>query len=281
MKLILCPTDFSSNAGTAVTYAAALADRLDAYLMLVHAYEVPAMFTDAPMTSIRDAVAQLKVLSDSRLQKVSRKLKKEFPSLRFEAVSLEGVPYQMILSFASEKNVDLIVMGATGTGKLTRVLMGSTTAKVIRDSSCAVLTIPKDARFSSYKRMVYATDLQEDNIRAASMLVPFASLFDAEICCVFVDDRHLLHDDETILKMTKRIRSRVKYSKLSGYIAKDTSISKGLERFLKKTPAELLVMFTHERHFPETLFSQSVTRLVAHQTNLPLLSIKFTDRPVA
>ena len=158
--------------------------------------------------------------------------------------------------------------------------MGSTTARVIRDAQCAVLTIPKGVKFNGIKRMVYATDLHDDNIRAASMVIPFASVFDAELAFVFVDDKHLLHDDISVERMTKKIKSRVKYKKLSGYIAKNTNISKGLDYFLKKNPSDMLVLFTHERHFIDSLFNQSITRLVAHQSNLPLLSVKYTDRPL-
>lgn len=280
MKLILCPVDFSKNALIAADFAAALAVRIEAHLIIQHAYDVPAMFTDAPMTVVRDATKQLHELSQKKLLRLVNKLKRNHPGLRAEAVSSEGVSYHQIVSFADEKGVDLIIVGATGTSKWRRMLVGSTTAKVIRDAHCAVLTVPMNVKFKGFKKIAYSTDLKEDNIRAASMIIPFAKLFDAEISFVFVDDKHLLHDDLAINKMTKRIRSSVKYAKISGYIAKDTVVSKGLEKFIKKMKIDLLVLFTHERHFPESMFHPSVTRLMSHRVELPLLSLKYTDRPL-
>jgi len=281
MKLLFSPTDFSATANGAVEYAAALAEAAGAHLIIGHAYDVPAMFSDAPLTSIRDARAQLKALSNGKLSKLSHKLLRKHPQLRLDTVSLEGVAHQQLTDFAVKKGVDLIVVGATGTSRIQRLLMGSTTTRVIRDAQCAVLTIPSGAHFNGVKRMVYATDLHDDNIRAATMVVPFAAAWDAELAFVFIDSKHLLHDDPAVERMTKKIKSRVKYRKLSGYIANNANVSKGLEYFLKKNPADMLVLFTHERHFPETLFNQSVTQLVAHHATLPLLSVKYTDRPIA
>src|SRR5436190_2147689 len=85
------------------------------------------------------------------------------------------------------------------------------------------------AKLEGIQRIVFATDLHEDNINAALSLITFARHFNAEISFVFVDDKHLLHTDESVDVMTKKIRRRVRYEKLSGYIAKNTSITKGID----------------------------------------------------
>jgi nucleotide-binding universal stress UspA family protein len=52
-----------------------------------------------------------------------------------------GRPFAEIISFAREKQVDLIVMGTHGRGAIAHVLLGSTTEKVVRKAPCAVLTV--------------------------------------------------------------------------------------------------------------------------------------------
>lgn len=278
MKLIVSPTDFSANASNAVHYAAALAAESGSYLLVVHAYEPPIMYSEAPLTSIGNAANQLRELAMDKLKKLVNKLSKAHPDLRCEAEVIEGLAHEKLTDFASKKGADLMVVGTTGMSKLQRLLMGSTTARLIRDAHCPVLCVPKGATFKSMSKLVYATDLHEDNVSAANGIIPFAKHFDAEIIFVFVDDKHLLHDDEDVAKMTEKIRKRVKYPKISGYISKNTSITKGIEYFLKKKPADLLVMFTHGRQFPDSMFNQSVTNVVSHQTNIPLLTLKVPDR---
>ncbi|MBP6334241.1 MAG: universal stress protein [Bacteroidia bacterium] len=280
MNLILCPTDFSKSADNALHYAASLADGISARLIIMHVYEKPVMYSDAPLTRIAHAAEQMKENTEKKLKQVIAKLQKKHKNATFEMLLKDGLASEKLIEVAKKQNVDLIVMGATGTSKLARLLIGSTTSTIIRDAPCPVLSIPKQASFDGIKKIVFATDLNEDNISSATMISSFAKMFDAEISFVFVDDKHLLHSDEQIAAMTNKIRKRVKYAKISGYVSKNTSITKGIEYFLKKKPADILVMFTHARHFPESMFNTSVTKMMSHQSSIPLLALKHNDRPL-
>lgn len=238
------------------------------------------MFSNAPLTRIEHAAEQIKENAEKKINQLITKLKVSHKKVSFEAITLDGLPGEKLLEVAAKLNVDLIVMGSTGTSKLERLLIGSTTSKIIRDAPCPVLSIPKNAGFDGINKIVFATDLNEDNISSANMISIFAKKFNAEIVFVFVDDKHLLHSDDQISSMTLKIRKRVKYPKISGYVSKNTSITKGIEYFLKKKPADILVMFTHARHFPESMFNTSVTKMMSHQASIPLLALKYSDKPL-
>lgn len=280
MKLIVCPTDFSASANNAVLYAAAFSEKFSAHLVLLHIYEAPIVFTEAPLAGVQFATEQVKTVAEKKLKTLANKVTKEFPSISLETINIYGPADEQIVSVAHMHTADMIIMGTTGTTKLERLLMGSTTSRVIRHSDCPVLCIPKNRKFTDVKKIIFATDLKEDNLASAMMLTAFAEKFSAEIIFVFVDDRNILHESEEIEAMTRKIRKQVKYPKISGYIAKHTSISKGLEYFLKKKPGDMLVMLTHPRHFPDNMYNSSVTRLMSHQTQIPLLALKHDDRPL-
>ena len=53
-----------------------------------------------------------------------------------------GKDWQEILTFAKEKQVDLIVMGRQGHSALQKPLFGSVTEKITRKAECAVLVVP-------------------------------------------------------------------------------------------------------------------------------------------
>ncbi len=130
------------------------------------------------------------------------------------------------------------------------------------------------------KTILCPVDFSKSSVNAAEYASFLAEDFSAEIVFVFVDDNHLIHSDEKILEMTRKIKKRVKYPKLSGYISKNTSIYKGLEYFLEKHKGDLLVMFSHQRHFPGNLFNQSITKMVSYQTKIPLLALKISDATI-
>ncbi len=56
-----------------------------------------------------------------------------------ETMAPVGKPHEIIAATAKDRGVDLIVMGAYGKTGLKRLLMGSTTEKLIGLASCAVL----------------------------------------------------------------------------------------------------------------------------------------------
>lgn len=53
-----------------------------------------------------------------------------------------GAPAGAILEYASENDIDLIVMGTHGRRGIKRILRGSTTEQVLRHSSLPVLAVP-------------------------------------------------------------------------------------------------------------------------------------------
>jgi len=61
-----------------------------------------------------------------------------------EKMALVGKPHEIIAETAKSMGVDLIVMGAYGKTGLKRLLMGSTTEKVIGLAGCAVLVAKRD-----------------------------------------------------------------------------------------------------------------------------------------
>lgn len=62
-----------------------------------------------------------------------------------ERVLLEGDPAAEIVAFASGVNADLIATGSHGHGFIARMLIGSVATRIIRASTCSVLTVPHAA----------------------------------------------------------------------------------------------------------------------------------------
>jgi nucleotide-binding universal stress UspA family protein len=54
---------------------------------------------------------------------------------------LEGPPAEAILDVANTRECDLIVMGSRGLGRLTGLLIGSQSQKVVQHAPCPVLIV--------------------------------------------------------------------------------------------------------------------------------------------
>ena len=129
---ILCPTDFSESSAAATGFAEKLALSTNAELVLFHAFDVPATWTDAGQEHPRDPQIEKQleqVLSDSPLQ------------TRLRRLLHAGEPGEVICWIAQEHQCDLIVMGTQGRTGIKRLLLGSVAEYVMEHARCPVLTV--------------------------------------------------------------------------------------------------------------------------------------------
>jgi nucleotide-binding universal stress UspA family protein len=72
MKTILVPIDFSPSSDNAMNYAAYLAAKVGASLLLVHVYQIPVSMNDMPVLMV--SAEELKNSADKGLQKAQEEL---------------------------------------------------------------------------------------------------------------------------------------------------------------------------------------------------------------
>jgi universal stress protein A len=139
---ILIPTDFSPCAEKAMQYGATLAVRLQASILLLHAYVVPMYPTpeDEMMGPDRNSLLErtkdevLKNLDVSRQRLVQ-------PGLTVETRAAQGMPAEAIVAVAREEGCEMIVMGTHGRTGLLHLVLGSVAEQVVRSAPCPVLTV--------------------------------------------------------------------------------------------------------------------------------------------
>lgn len=84
-----------------------------------------------------------------------------------------GAPHQQIAAAAKDHQADLIVMGATGRSGLVRVLLGSTTRRMLEELPCSLLSVKQDNVLE---------ELFESDVRDIGLLLAEAcALSDAEL----------------------------------------------------------------------------------------------------
>jgi nucleotide-binding universal stress UspA family protein len=139
-KTILVPTDFSEPSKAALEYALMLANKLDAKVHLVHAYELPVVgFPDGTLTITADMATRIiEAARDSLAQLVDAYKDR---GVELTSAIEQADPRDGVLSAAKKVNADLIVMGTHGRRGLSRALIGSVAEGVVRRSPVPVLTV--------------------------------------------------------------------------------------------------------------------------------------------
>ncbi len=271
MKEIICPVDFSSTSKAALNYAAALANHFSAQLTIIHVYELPVLYGDAPFLAVQQLGADMEESARKNLNLEAERIKTTFAQIVIEKILVCGIPSIEILKIADRRKADILVMGTKGLNALERLFIGSTSERVFHHASMPVLCIPEHATYKGIHKIVFATDLKEDNLEAAMAITPFAKSFGAELEFVYIDTEHTVSHEELSAELTEKIRTHIKYPCLAGFVTDDFNVTAGLHTFLQKYPADVLVMFTHQRNFPRSLTSPSVTSRTMHHLGTPML----------
>ena len=135
-KRILCPLDFDENAMEALALAAQLARQNDATVFLLHVVPFVMPPSYAPSNVYTSDVQQ--EAARKRLQEIAQRYLK---GIKCELSTHVGDVAATILRAEREFAADAIVMATHGRRGLSRVLLGSVAEKVVRESSCPVLTM--------------------------------------------------------------------------------------------------------------------------------------------
>jgi nucleotide-binding universal stress UspA family protein len=274
---ILVPTDFSTPSRVAIGYAAGLAKKTNAKVIMLSVQIESDSLQTAKLRKLQDSNVQTARKDAERALSV---LKERFPkvSCSFE-YTLASTVVEGIESFATARKVDLIVMGSKGASGLKKILMGSNATAVIDNSSVPVIVVPNKPNFKTEKtlnKIVYATDATNFKLEA-KLVADLAKKLNASM-----EVLHIMPDDTTSNKKGAHV-SGAKLAELEHFtkgpvhILPAQKIAKSLDGFVKAQQADAVAMF-HSLEHKDKLFGTSLTRELAFQNTFPLLSFRKTTK---
>jgi nucleotide-binding universal stress UspA family protein len=197
IKTILVPLDFSRASMQSVSYAVSLAKKFSAAIHLVHVEAPDEACSVAGAGQVMRQCAESVAALHERLAGVQQKHLRAFWPENSHVRS--GRPYQEICALAREIPADLIVLATRGHTGLKRVLLGSTTERVVRFAPCPVLIVRQRKRkgrdFSvdlvtsneelTLRKILVPVDFSECGMTGAMYAALLAKTFDAKL--------HLFH----------------------------------------------------------------------------------------
>lgn len=278
MKKILVPTDFSSCADKAITFAVESAKILSAEIILLHALDIQgSLYTDY--------MGVTKEYNQALQNQFFHKLN----SIKAIIQNTEGIKSDAIVSKNSLKNamaevadgndIDLIVMGTLGASGIKKVFFGSNTSSVIGSSKIPVLVIPPGYEWKKPESFLFTTHHFEKDLKILDFIFEISNLYMARVnAAVFTNEEK--DTAETLVKHINQIPEYEKFIKQNYEEATFTTqhifgkdFIESLQNYITKNNVDILVMVTHKRDFLERIFNPGITRKMSYQTKIPLLAI--------
>ncbi|AZH25030.1 universal stress protein [Haloplanus aerogenes] len=136
---ILVPTDGSDPASTATNHALTIAERFDATVHALYIVDVDGIAHEAPgltLDTLRDTLRQ-----EGKTATAAVAERGDDRGVDVTTAVVEGLAEDIIVDYADEEGIDLIVMGTHGRRGMDRYLVGSVTERVVRRTDVPTLVV--------------------------------------------------------------------------------------------------------------------------------------------
>ena len=274
MYKILVPVDFSEKSNYAVKMAAKIGENIEAEIYLLHLVELPSGIIDMGSGSnfsipesmmylrkVKEKILALKAthFRDSQIVKYS---------IRFQN------PFEGIRDFVKKMNANLIVMGSKGVSDFEEMIIGSNTEKVVRTSTIPVIVVKADSKKFKFKKLVFASNYDDENKVAFVDFLNFAKQFKTEIHLLKINTASSFENSFTTKEKIKNFIKDFDMPKNKIHIHNDESVVKGITNFAKEIEADLIALTTHGRSGLSNLFNSSIAKSVSKSVLRPVITFK-------
>lgn len=273
MKTIIIPTDFSATATNALHYGIDMAKAVDASLLLLHVYQVPVSYSDAPIMLM--SVDELRKSAEDKIAEVKKEVEhitsgemKVYTEVRMGNVADEVEDLcRKIKPFA-------VVMGSKGSTGMERALFGSNTLTVLKHVTSPVICVPPGKTYGNgIKKIGFACDFRDIvETTPAGVIKDFAKTFHAELHVMNVDhnDRHFKPEtpEESVLLHTMLEEVNPVYDFID-----HKDIEEGINEFAEKNNLDLVIAIPKKHKLLDALFKPSSTKQLIIQSHVPVMCI--------
>ncbi len=274
MKTILVPTDFSANAENALHYAAQIASKASAKVILLHVFHLNPLHVQLDSDLTGKEVLKEENLHRSKLIALMNKFRYS-EKIDIEPVVRQDLAVDGILKEAEDKGADIIVMGTKGASGIQKMLFGSNTVRVIEKAHCPVISVPENAGCEKIKKVTYACSFINSEIESIKRVAEMARFFHAQLTILHVCTESLEKDKKGINLFIEKIRKNVEYPDLSFELIVGSDVQEKLEEYLKRGVADLLVLSTHQRDILDKIIGKSITGNIVSHSKTPILTFHF------
>lgn len=294
MKRILVSTDFSGTASAAFRPAVEMSRATGATISVLYVLDRLTYNTGYPYLDLSAYQTRIESLAAQSLERSIESLR-ELGATSVDGRYVVGTPHVEILREARRLPTDVVVMSTHGLSGFRRFVLGSTTERVVRKSTCPVLAVhaaQPDAPFK-VRRVLFPTDLSSTAAEALPYAADLAGALgaDLELLHVFEDPGRLpllgpgylmpTADEVQAFRsdcIERLVQAATQASRGDRHatwrVAEGEQIAETIVGHAKSEGFDLIVTPSHGRRGLEHMFLGSVAERVVRFAEVPVLVVK-------
>lgn len=274
MKKILFPTDFSDAAHNAFVHALKWAKLVQGELVLLHSFELPIydnQFFPENYIAIYDSVelSEFEMFKDEipKLKAIAEK--EHLDKIKMSHRLKQGDLVSNIKETIKEESIDYVVIGTSGATGWESFFMGTNASSIITDAGIPVYCVPSDAPFQKIDTIGFTTRFRPKDKKALQTVLQLAHKAKAKVKCLYVKTSNSDISNATIAEWKEEFKSEP----IDFYIIEDDDVQVIITDFIMYKEVDVLIMLPYKRGFFEGLFHTSLTKKLATDFEIPILSI--------
>lgn len=268
MKTFIVAIDFSEEAENALNYAASLAEKLKARIILFNSFKIPLHVSNSILSA--DSIAELERKNEELLHEKASAISSQFGIETGYESGLMREVYEELGHLFEHYQADLIVMGMASSS-VTQDIFGNTTTSAIMQLNYPVLAVPKEVKYTSIKKVLYPYDVLSH--KPEETLGKIANLINA--LGATIEIFHVQSNKQKADMETVRAQINTSFSSTAHDFKEigPGDVAEEIEREVIDSDADLFIMVPQRYGFWESLIRRSKTRMMASGYHIPLLSI--------
>jgi nucleotide-binding universal stress UspA family protein len=277
MKKILVPTDFSKTSLTALDVAFDIAKKSGASIFLLNVVEEAGKDSTRITGEWQKADWEEKLFIYKLLERAENQLTKVVQDAKYDAVKMIGElrlgnPFHGMNSIIAEQKVDLVVMGTRGVTNLETMLIGTNTERVVRNSSCPILTVHKKPASTDFKNIVYATAMSKDEEIFSRIVKKTQRYYDSTIHLLRVNTPGDFQRDKIVKDYMFKFAKSLQLKNYTINVYNDLTEEEGIQYFADSIDADMIAMATHGRTGFAHVLAGSIAESVVKMASRPVLT---------
>lgn len=283
IKEILWGTDFSKESRACLPYMKHISEKLNTEN---HALYVLPRFSDwVYETAFLKDEELLKTIEHTRIkskQKIENYSKKA--GFNFKSEIAEGIASEEMIRYAELHNVDIIFVGRRGISEIEQLLIGSTTSRLIRNSTIPIFVVPKPRRNVNIDKILSPVDFSESSLLELKYSIALAKQLNAELYVIHVSEFFnykvpVLKRDKLVNKINEKIAAIAQDSghQITKIIYEMGEPAQKILQVAKNIKADVIPMAMHQKSGIERFFLGSISEKVLMYSDIPVLILPPSD----
>ena len=262
---ILVPLDFSPDSVKALEFAIGLRSGKKTQVFLVHIIEIVYDFASQAAIALDSMYKDAESMMDKLINDYSS------DEIHLEKIIIEGTASISLARIANEKNIDLIVMGTKGASGVKKVLIGSTTVNLIKESNIPILAVPEKSRIEQILNLTLALEFSDHEIPLIQKSIGFSKEWNLPLNFLHIQNPPNFKDKLAAIGLKHYIESTYDEKNSKVHSINSESISEGIETFLRINEETILIMCHQHKNFWKQMFEGSQSIDMAYHIHVPLL----------